>query len=119
MLGWPYPGYAGFILNFTGMKNIDFRAFVAIPATVVGGEKISAVLEGGSEFGVAQLIKTFCPGVSLGEAVDIADWLVRNSGRSDKFFSMDSAWVSRGCDTAFREAVLMSWQSLCSIELTS
>lgn len=93
---------------------IDFSAFVVVPATVVDGVRYSAVLVGGSEFGVATLIKGACPGVSLGEAVDIAEFIVVNSGRS-----VDSLrWLSgfyRRYDTAVRQAWVNCLESLCSL----
>jgi len=101
------------------MKNtVDLRAFVGIPATIVGGEKMSAVLDPDSEFGVAEILK-YNFAISQGEAVDIARWLVFNSGRGAKFFEMDWKWHWGKSDTAMREAVVGAWQSLCSIELTA
>ena len=106
------------VLIYIRMKNINFTGLISIPACVNGDKKISAVLEPESEFGVACiLMENFA--ISKAEAMEIATWLVRNSGRRDLSLSADAKFNFSHRDSAFREAVVGAWQSLCSIELTS
>ena len=100
------------------MKTLDFSTFVVLPATIIGGEKISAVLLPDSNLGVAHVVYS-AGGISTTEAREIADWLVLNSGRSAGSLSAEAKWFFSSYDTAFREVVASAWQSISSIELTT
>ena len=104
------------VLYFFRMKILVFSDLVVVGACVLGGEKISAVLAPGSELGVASVVMDF-GGISLGEAGEIADWLVYNSGRSASSLGAVAKWEFSGRDTAFREVVHSARTSLCTIAL--
>lgn len=97
---------------------INFVDFVAIPAELVGGEVMSAVLLPGSEFGVTTIIKENF-GVSREEAVEIASFLDRFGGCSRGLFMQEYRIRFGHRDSAVRQAVVLSMDALFSIELTA
>ena len=98
------------------MKTVDFSGLVAVPTTLVGGVVMSAVLDADAVFGVQELVMSNFA-VSEAEALEIANFLVRFSGRSEKVFSYEARVRFGSCDSAVREAVASCWTGLCSFEL--
>ena len=77
---------------------------------------MSGVLVRDSELGVASVLCEAFPMLTRADAYAIADRLVYNSGRSEKFFYYDCSFRFGGGDGAVFAAASCARQSLCCLE---